>query len=178
MKSFLTFLCISFGSIAFGQQVKRHLTPDEQMERYDSIKKSMIGKPYPDFEYKADDGIVYSKRKMLGKKYYINFWFEGCHPCMEEMDSLNALNIKLKKTKSDFISFTFEKPKDIARIRKERKLNFKIISVSDEECRRLNLGNGFPTHIVVDKKGIIAYVGLMITPNKQALKDVYALLKD
>jgi peroxiredoxin len=178
MKSFLTLLCVLFGIVSFGQQVKKHLTPEEQIERYDSIKKSMVGKPYPDFKYKGDDGKMYSKKALLGKAYYINFWFEGCHPCMEEMDSLNALNNKLKNTKNEFISFTFEKLKDIARIRKERKLNFKIISVSDEECRRLNLGNGFPTHIVVDKNGNIAYVGLMMTPNEQALKDVYTLLKN
>jgi cytochrome c biogenesis protein CcmG, thiol:disulfide interchange protein DsbE len=150
-------LSFLFNSL-FAQTKRKTPNPDEQLKKIDSINKSAIGKPYPDFEYLANNGVVYSKKKLLGKKYYINFWFEGCHPCMEEMDSLVALNNKIKNTNNEFISFTWELPNAVKRIRKERNLNFKIISVSQEECSRLMINGGYPQHIVVDEKGNIEYV--------------------
>ena len=167
---------IFFGNILYAQANKRSFNTDSLLRVRDSLKKTMIGKPYPDFEHTGDDGTAYSKKILSGKKYYINFWFEGCHPCMEEMSLLIQLNNELQNTHREFISFTFESPSDIKRIRKERGLNFKIIPISKEECYRLNLNNGFPMHIVVNEKGNIEYVGTYDKSNANALKEITAIL--
>jgi peroxiredoxin len=160
----------------FAQKNKKPFNPDDFLKKQDSLNKIAIGKPYPDFEHKGDDGVVYSNKKMLGKKYYINFWFEACHPCMDEMDALIILNNKLKNTNNEFISFTFDIPSTVRRVREERKLNFKIIPVSSEECRRLNFNNGFPKHIVVDEKGNIEYFSSSYKSNGETIKEITALL--
>ena len=146
------------------------------MKIQDSLNQAKIGTRYPDFEYSGDDGIVYSNKKMLGKKYYINFWFEACHPCMEEMNSLMILNTKLKNTNNAFISFTFDPPSTVKRVREERKLDFVIIPVSREECDRLNFKNGFPKHIVVDEKGNIEYFSSFFKSNEETIKEITTLL--
>ncbi|MEO7047050.1 MAG: TlpA disulfide reductase family protein [Ferruginibacter sp.] len=177
MKQFLLFIgFMIFSSIIFAQESKKPFNPDEYLRKVDSINQSLIGKPYPAFEYKGDDGKLYSNKNLLGKKYYINFWFEGCHPCMEEMDSLIALNNRIKNTNNTFISFTFENLENIKRIRKERGLNFIIIPTTEEECHRLNFGNGFPKHIVVDEKGNIEYFSSYYKPNEESLKEIETLL--
>jgi len=177
MKKLFGVALLFIQSVLSAQSGHKPLNPDEYMRMQDSVRQAMTGKPYPAFNYKADDGITYSNESLLGKKYYINFWFEGCHPCMEEMNSLIALNNSLKGTGNEFISFTFEKPKDIKRIKQERGINFKVISIEHEECYRLNLNSGFPAHIVVDEKGNIEYVGMPFMSNEMEIKKVYELLK-
>lgn len=150
--------------------------PDVFLKKKDSLNKAVIGTPYPDFTHSGDDGIIYSKKKMLGKKYYINFWFEGCHPCMDEMSSLILLNNKLKNTSNEFISFSWDVPSTIKRVRQEKKLNFIIIPISREECNRLNFTNGFPMHIVVDEKGNVEYISSFFKSNEETIKEITALL--
>lgn len=150
--------------------------PDDFLRKKDSLNKTFIGTPYPDFEYTGDDGIIYSKKKMLGKKYFINFWFEACRPCMDEMNSLILLNNKLKNTNSEFISFTFDPPSTVKRVREEKKLNFIIIPVSRDECNRLNFANGFPKHIVVNEKGNVEYISSFFKDNEETIKEITVLL--
>jgi hypothetical protein len=95
---------------------------------------------------------------------------------MEEMDSLTALNNRIKNTNNTFISFTFENLENIKRIRKERGLNFIIIPTTEDECQRLNFGNGFSKHIVVDEKGNVEYVSSTYKPNEECLKEIETLL--
>jgi peroxiredoxin len=169
-------LSFLFNSL-FAQTKRKTPNPDEQLKKIDSTNKAAIGKPYLDFEHISDDGITYSNKNLLGKKYYINFWFQACHPCMEEMDALMGLNNKIKNTNNEFISFTFDSPEVVARIRKERNLNFKIICVSREECSRLMIAGGFPTHIIVDEKGNVEFTRTLRTmTNKEIIKKVESIL--
>ena len=172
------FLVFSFSlcTTVFAQKSKQFFNTDSLLRSKDSLGQTAIGKPYPDFEHLGDDGVLYSNKKMLGKKYYINFWFQACQPCMDEMNSLNRLNDKLKNTNSEFISFTFDAPAVVKRVREEKKLNFKIILVSDEECRRLNFNNGFPKHIVVDEKGNVEYISSHFKSNEDTIKEITDLL--
>lgn len=149
---------------------------DQIIRHLDSAMQLLVGTPYPDFEHRADNGILYSKKMMLGKRYYINFWFEACPPCMAEMDSLIALNNQLQNTAAEFLSFTWDKPETIQKLRREKKLNFIIIPVSMDECYRLNLHNGFPFHIVIDEKGNIAYIPSIMNPSEKTLHEVADLL--
>src|ERR1700754_4613561 len=127
MKMFIVSVSFCLLSVPGFSQSPPKQTSDQFMQRVDSIKRSMIGKPYPDFEHKSDDGIVYSKKSLLGKKYYINFWFEGCHPCMDEMPDLVELSNKLKGNKNLFISFTWDAPAARQRVKEKMKINFPVI---------------------------------------------------
>lgn len=167
------YLCL-FSVTAFAQPPRG--STDWFMQRTDSMNKAMIGKPYPDFKYKGDDGVVYSNKTLLGKKYYINFWFEGCHPCMDEMPELVELSKKLKGNKNKFISFTWDEPAARKRVKEKMKINFPVIALNHEEAVRLNLQNGYPTHIVVDEKGMIEYIGASYMPNDITLKEITAIL--
>jgi peroxiredoxin len=176
-KIFSLIVLLFFATTLFAQVKRKRVNTDIELKKIDSTNKAAIGKPYLDFEHIGDDGITYSKKNLLGKKYYINFWFQACHPCMEEMDALIELNNKIKNTNNEFISFTFDSPEVVARIRKERNLNFKIICVSREECSRLMIAGGFPTHIIVDEKGNVEFTITSWTmTNKEIIKKVESIL--
>jgi len=95
---------------------------------------------------------------------------------MDEMNSLIILNDKLKNTNNEFISFTFDIPSTIKRVKENKKINFKIIHVTDKECRRLNFNSGFPQHIVVDEKGNVEYIGSSFKNNEDTIKEIADLL--
>jgi thiol-disulfide isomerase/thioredoxin len=172
----LILLFCLLSTAVFAQKDKKPFNVDAFLKQKDSLYRTLIGTAYPNFEHFGDDSIVYSNKKLLGKKYYINFWFEGCHPCMDEMDTLVALKTKLKNTNNEFISFTWDIPATIKRVRAERKLNFIIIPVTMNDCSRLNFESGYPQHIVVDEKGMIVYISSVFNTREQTFKEITSLL--
>jgi hypothetical protein len=78
---------------------------------------------------------------------------------MEEMAMLNALHQELKDNKDFlFISFTFDDDEAIQRVKEKHQPTFGILSTSQMECARLNFKSGYPTTIILDKKGVIRYI--------------------
>lgn len=128
---------------------------------FDSLMKAketqILGKPFPHFVAANEKGSI-SNDSLLGKVVLINFWFEGCHPCLAEFDALNELAGKLTGNKNfEFISFRWDNTETIHRVAEKYKLQFEVFQTSQKECRRLNQASGYPTTVIVDKHGIIKY---------------------
>jgi peroxiredoxin len=116
-----------------------------------------IGQPYLTFKL-TDQNKVVDNESLHGKVVFINFWFEGCHPCMVEMEALNELFDMTKNYKNFvFISLTRDNQETLNRVREKFGLNFPVFSASDNECQRLNFGCGYPTSIILDKSGNVKY---------------------
>jgi thiol-disulfide isomerase/thioredoxin len=116
-----------------------------------------IGQPYLTFKLTSQNKMI-DNESLHGKVVFINFWFEGCHPCMAEMEALNELFEKTKNNKDFvFISLTWDNPETIKRVKEKYGLGFDVFSASDKECQRLNFGCGYPTSIILDKKGSVKY---------------------
>lgn len=116
-----------------------------------------IGRPYLTFKLTNDNKIV-DNENINGKVALINFWFEGCQPCMAEMEALNKLFEKMKDSSGFvFITITLDNEETIKRVRQKYSLLFDIFAASEKECQRLNYGCGYPTSIVLDKTGIVRY---------------------
>lgn len=120
--------------------------------------KELINKPFPAFSF-VSNGEVINNASILGKTVYINFWFEGCPPCVAEFDALSEMHQLLKNQKNtEFITFTFDSDASIVKARVKYNLNYRIISISRDECYRLNNSNGFPTSMLLDKYGKINWI--------------------
>lgn len=129
-----------------------------------------------DFEYfriVATDGKLYTNDSLKNKITFINFWFEGCAPCIAEFDALNNLYEKYKKNKDfQFLSFTFETTGDIIRIAKEYNLEYPILSVGREDIYKLIFNLGFPTTMLTDKLGKIRYIKCGGSPDKETAEEI------
>jgi thiol-disulfide isomerase/thioredoxin len=122
------------------------------------LKPEAIGKHFPKFFASNNEGQI-NNDSLLGKVVLINFWFEGCHPCLAEFDALNELAEKLKPDKEfEFISFTWDNAETIKRVKEKYGLRFKVFFADANECRRLNQNTGFPVSIILDRQGIIKYL--------------------
>src|SRR6186713_1068544 len=49
--------------------------------------ESFVGCNFPDFKAKTISGDSISLNKLKGKIVVVNFWFDGCPPCIAEMRS-------------------------------------------------------------------------------------------
>lgn len=117
--------------------------------------RESIGKSFPEF-MASFNGHLLTNDSLKGKVVFINFWFEACPPCIAEMSALNELYKKFAVNKDfEFISFTYETTGRIRLLREKYHMQYKVASVSQQECYRLNQNNGFPTSIVLDKNGSI-----------------------
>jgi thiol-disulfide isomerase/thioredoxin len=116
-----------------------------------------VGQPYLEFSITNETGAV-DNQSLRGKVVLINFWFEGCHPCMAEMEALNNLFKKMDSNKDFvFISLTWDNKETIKRVKEKYGLAFEAFYVPGKECQRLNFGCGYPTSIVLDKSGIVKF---------------------
>lgn len=134
------------------------ITADSFARAMNKKNRASTGKPLPQFSV-ISNGKNYSNKKIKGKVVFINFWFAACAPCIAEMNELNKLYECFSKNKNfDFISFTFEDSNEIAIIKKRYNIHYNIISISQDECYRLNNNNGFPTSIILDNKGVVKFI--------------------
>ena len=137
----------------------QHSSAVKQGMDYDSLIKAReekaVGKKFSAFSalYKNN---IFSNKDLNGKIVFANFWFAACPPCMEEMAALNELYDSLKsKPNFEFISFTYEKQGIIDSVAKAYNIKYKILSVTQQDCYRLNQNNGFPTSIIINARGNI-----------------------
>lgn len=118
-------------------------------------ERESIGKAFPYFKVNINQHSI-TNDSLKGKVVFINFWFAACPPCIAELSALNELYKKFSANKTfEFISFTYEKPESILLLKKKYHIRYKVVSVTRQECYRLNQNNGFPTSIVLNKEGVI-----------------------
>jgi peroxiredoxin len=117
-----------------------------------------VGKPFPLF-YVKTDGVTWTNDSLKGKVVFINFWFESCPPCIAEMGPLNELYEKVKDSSNIvFMSISTESPEKIKLLKAKYHIPYTVASLSKKECYRLNQDNGYPTTIILDKKGVIRFL--------------------
>src|SRR5438309_8280297 len=118
---FLTLILFSVSS--FSQTQSNSVRFD--IDSFNNAKiNEAIGKPFPAFVAANEQGSI-NNDSLKGKVVLINFWFEGCHPCIAEFDALNELAEKLKPNKDfEFISFTWDNAETIQRVKEKYQLQF------------------------------------------------------
>ena len=87
----------------------------------------------------------------------INFWFTACKPCIAEMIYLNKLVEENKDSSVVFIAPAPENETQIKKFLKKYSFEYNITPFSTDFIASMNIEN-FPTHLVVDKEGIIRQV--------------------
>ena len=82
-----------------------------------------------------------------------------------------------------FISVTFETKASIERIKKNYNIHYPVISTTMDSCFLMNFNSGFPTKIISDPSGKVAYYvcGGSVNPKNaqdSIAKNIIPLLKE
>ena len=119
------------------------------------------------------DSVVCNNETLKGKTVYINFWYAACPPCISEIDALNLLYKKLKGTDNfEFISFTYESSEVIEMLIDKYNIKYPIYSMPKGDLKKLSLGKGFPTSMVINSKGEIVYMKVGGNSDKKLAKEI------
>jgi thiol-disulfide isomerase/thioredoxin len=152
------------------QALKNQLDLDSFMAQ-DSVLLSNIGKPYVDFTATSLDNKRITEKQLIGKVTLLNFWFEGCSPCIAEIDDFNELYLKHKDNPDfQFISFTKDEAERAENAKLKYNILYPICPVSWDECYRLIFNGGFPTIIITGKDGKIIYIESGGSTKKEVVK--------
>jgi thiol-disulfide isomerase/thioredoxin len=175
MRTFIVFIVLSFFTIT-------EVAADDSLW----IKRHtlMLNKPCPSFSKKDLNNKPWSNKTLLGKVTLVSCWKIGCIPCMDEAPHLKAFTDTLTRQGLQVISFARNnkeilttmlrdtcKDKDLLWYKKAYSgLNFPIIPCcKNPELEKWDRTDclflekelkilGYPTILLVDKKGIIRYM--------------------
>ncbi|HJS54904.1 MAG TPA: TlpA disulfide reductase family protein [Chitinophagaceae bacterium] len=127
-----------------------------QHAKLDAFKNGLLNKSLKSFHFTDLNNKKWTSDKLKGKVLVINFWFTACKPCIQEIPHLN----KLVAHNDDAVVFIAPAPENETQIKKFLKkysFDYCIIPSSLDYITAMNIEN-FPTHLVIDKEGIIRQV--------------------
>jgi peroxiredoxin len=186
MKILFFFLVFAFGinSSIFAQSDTTKMFNLELLF-YDNMQVGMAAPDFSCVNLKGDSLVLSKLRDTL---VVLNFFFKDCPPCVSEIPMLNKIYDKYSKQPVKFIAISPHDSKEVL-IKFEKKYNFKfalvpspLIKVGIKKtstriiAERYFIGI-YPTTVVIDGKGIIAYVNTAISSEEDLLGIDYILKK-
>ncbi len=131
-----------------------------------------------DFDGKDVDESLFSQNEVT----LVNFWFNGCAACVNEMPALEKFNKKLKEHGAEIIGVNVEATdeatlKDAKDILSKQGATYRNIVIKDGDDAKAYLAKifSFPTTVMVDKKGNI--IGDPIVGNLEDEKKQEEIIK-
>lgn len=119
----------------------------------------MEGKSLPPYQFTDLDGQVYTPENTKGKILAINTWFIHCQACNEEMPDLNQLVKKYKNRKDIlFVSLAFDAREALKTFLIKKQFDYAVVPVDTSYIEHQLKLNAYPTHLVINKNGLIKKV--------------------
>lgn len=190
MRSYLVLsIFIILSSPAFGQgcfeKCRDHLNtlpgPNEDFEariaRSEKVLQNLVGCQAPNFDVVTVTGERLSLKSLKGKVVVVNFWFQACVPCVEEMPALNKLVSEYKNKDVVFIAFSRDNQNQIQNFLKGKEFNYKIVSREHDMTETFCVIAGWPMNMVIDKKGKVQFIKAGGTVDESASSYAYGLMK-
>ena len=149
----------------------------------DSAQTADIFETFPDFEGKDFDGNDVDQTLFADNDVTVlNFWFNGCSACVNEMPGLEKFNEKLREKGAEIVGVNVQIAQDEEALEEAKEIlskqgvTYKNIYITGGEDAEKYVGNIFslPTTILVDKSGKI--IGSQIVGAIDGEKRMQAIL--
>ena len=120
---------------------------------------ALVGRPVPEFNFTDLNGVVYNNANTKGKTIIFKCWFVRCHACVAEFPVLNEFVQKYKSRKDVlFVSLALDEKDALVKFLSTKTFDYAVIPLQkDLIVNTMKIGS-YPTHIIVDKNGIIQTV--------------------
>lgn len=144
-----------------------------------TFRKSLLNKPLAHLRLPGLYYQVWDTKQLKGRVLVISFWYSTCTPCILEMPVLNELVTDLQYKNVVFLAPAPERAQQIRKFLKKNPFSYNIIPAAQKYMDMLRVEN-FPTHLVVDKNGIIrqVYIGYAGDTKKKLQAVIEQLLKE
>jgi cytochrome c biogenesis protein CcmG/thiol:disulfide interchange protein DsbE len=136
----------------------------------------------PDFDLPSLDGTgSVSLADHKGQVVYLTFWASWCQPCRQEMPYLAQLWERHQREGFQVLAINVDEDPALAREFVEAyELPFPILLDTDRSLSTTYRIPGFPTHVLVDRRGRIRFSGLGFDLNdvRAVTQEVVTLLAE
>jgi thiol-disulfide isomerase/thioredoxin len=106
------------------------------------------------------DGRLHDIEELRGKVVLVNFWASWCTPCIQEMPSIQRLADAMRDKPFAVLGVNVGEGERRAKTMAKRlEIGFPVLLDKDSTAFRLWRANVLPTTYLVDKQGVIRYVG-------------------
>ncbi len=122
------------------------------------ILQGLVGCYAPNFTVKTIKGETINLNELKGKVVVINFWFEGCAPCIAELPALNRLSEDYETKDVVFIAFGKDDTETINDFLKKWNFNYQHVSSDYDLAVNYCIIAGWPTNMVLDKNGVVRQI--------------------
>lgn len=129
----------------------------------------MQGKTITGFNFTDIEGNKFDSINTKGKTVVLKFWFIKCGACVAEMPELNELVKKYENNNVLFLSFAFDTKKEIQQFLTTQVFKYKVVAENRDLVKTLNI-TSFPTHVIINKDGIIIKAASKFKDLKVALQ--------
>jgi peroxiredoxin len=139
-----------------------------------------VGEPAPDFTTEDVFGNPVSLSQFKGQPVWLMFWGSWCPPCRAEFPDIQAAYGKLEPKGLRMLGVSLrETPVDAAAYAGRNGATFLVLSDPDEtDTGAAYPILNFPTHIFIDKDGIVRSVVLEDMDEEQAIAEASRILDD
>jgi thiol-disulfide isomerase/thioredoxin len=119
----------------------------------------MEGRPIPDFNFTDLNGKVYNPETTKGKIVILKCWFIGCGTCVKEMPRLNEI-VKKYQNREDivFVSLAYDNQEKLRQFLTKTKFGYAVCHVPQQYFDEKLETIAYPTHLILNKKGVISKV--------------------
>jgi len=141
-----------------------------QTELNNFLKEGQQMKP---FRFVDLNGTVYTSENTKGKIVVLKCWFIHCKKCVEEMPELNKI-VEQFKNRDDivFVSLASDSEAVLKKFLSKRNFDYAVVPNQNEFMdSTLNL-EIYPTHFIIDKRGIITKVVNDVKYVEEAIKAI------
>jgi peroxiredoxin len=139
-------------------------------------KDIQIGNTFIDFETTLLNGDTFKLSEHRGKVILLNFWFLECPPCMGEIPDLNQIYNTYKDSGVVMISLALNSVEKLRKFNEgkisglQEKIEYPIVPNSQALAVKYGI-RGYPTTVLIDKKGIIrTYSGATLKSLKKYIE--------
>lgn len=127
----------------------------------------------PPFSIKTIDGESINTDSLKNKILFINFWFIGCAPCLEELPALNRLVEEYKDRNVVFLSITHDSSEMVlSNFLVKHQIKLKLITDAMSICRKYAVTT-YPTTFIIDTNKKVKGYFIGIAKGKSAKSYIY-----
>jgi thiol-disulfide isomerase/thioredoxin len=121
------------------------------------IKKNAVAPHWQLPYFTTTDSL--SLNNLKGKVVLLEFWIKNCGYCIEAVPKLNTLIKKYNNKKFQVVGINaYDTREDIASFYKRNNPTFKTVNDNGKVTNDYGV-EGFPTVVLIDKKGVVLYSG-------------------
>jgi peroxiredoxin len=124
---------------------------------YERFKRE--GTKIPKFIFTDLNGKVYTNENTRGKMLVLKCWFIHCASCVAEMPALNQMVAKYKNRKDVlFVSLAYDSETQLKEFLYKKVFDYAVVSVKQNYIEKQLNVSSYPTHFIINKKGIITKI--------------------